>query len=59
MIPLKHHVALNPLEDLCVPTQAHVTHFENHCPGVVLFRLGCSSLMESGIDWVVISSFLK
>ena len=59
MIPLKHHVALNPLEDLYVPTQAHVTHCENHCPGVVLFRLGCSSLMESRIEWVVTSSFLK
>ena len=59
MIPLKHHVGLNPLEDLCIPAQVHVTHFENHRPGVVLFTLGCSSLMDSRIEWVVTSSFLK
>lgn len=59
MIPLKHHVAVNPLEDLWVPVQACVTHFENHCLGVVLFRLGCSSLMDSRTEWVFTSSFLK
>lgn len=37
--PLKQHVPMNPLENLCIPPGINVPYFEDYYPGMVFFRL--------------------